>query len=316
MEESKVVLVTGAAKRIGACIAETFHRQGFRVVIHYNHSWAEAKSLEGQLNAARPDSAVCLRADFTSRVDVDRLGQEALSAFGQLDVLVNNASSFYPTRFGECTQTQWDDLVDSNLRAAFFLSHSLSGELINRRGATVNIVDACRCTAGPLFHLQYCQGGSQGHDSLTGPGACTPRAGQWRGTWRHPRHRTCPTTAIRWCWKSARRCLKPFPWVNWAMPNRLPILPGSSPLTPPMSMARSSRSMADAALASPEAKQERLPPMAILSRAIATRSQLLLSLLDDSPPLAAHRHSAGRIPCSAAYLEQKPQRQDPAAGAG
>ncbi len=142
MEESKVVLVTGAAKRIGACIAETFHRQGFRVVIHYNHSRAEAKSLEGQLNAARPDSAVCLRADFTSRVDVDRLGQEALSAFGQLDVLVNNASSFYPTRFGECTQTQWDDLVDSNLRAAFFLSHSLSGELINRRGAIVNIVDA------------------------------------------------------------------------------------------------------------------------------------------------------------------------------
>lgn len=142
MEESKVVLVTGAAKRIGACIAETFHRNGFRVVIHYNHSRDEAKALENRLNEARPDSAVCLRADFTSHVDVDRLGQEALSAFGQLDVLVNNASSFYPTRFGECSETHWDDLVDSNLRAAFFLSQSMSGELINRRGAIVNIVDA------------------------------------------------------------------------------------------------------------------------------------------------------------------------------
>lgn len=142
MEASKVVLVTGAAKRIGACIAETFHRQGFRVLIHYNHSRDEAKSLESRLNSTRPDSAVCLRADFTSHVDVDRLGQEALSAFGRLDVLVNNASSFYPTRFGECSATHWDDLVDSNLRAAFFLSQSLSGELINQRGAIVNIVDA------------------------------------------------------------------------------------------------------------------------------------------------------------------------------
>jgi len=142
MEESKVVLITGAARRIGACIAETFHSQGFRVVIHYNHSREEATALESRLNAIRPDSAESLRADLTSRVDVDRLGQEAFSAFGRLDVLVNNASSFYPTRFGECTSTQWDDLVDSNLRAAFFLSQSLGDELIKREGAIVNIVDA------------------------------------------------------------------------------------------------------------------------------------------------------------------------------
>lgn len=142
MEAPKVVLVTGAARRIGACVVETFHRQGFRVVIHYNHSRDEALALESRLNAARPDSAECLRADFTSHVDVDRLGQEALSAFGQLDVLINNASSFYPTGFGECTQTHWDELIDSNLRAAFFLSQSLSGELTNQRGAIVNIVDA------------------------------------------------------------------------------------------------------------------------------------------------------------------------------
>lgn len=142
MEQTKVVLVTGAARRIGACVAETFHRQGFRVVIHYNHSRDDAQALKRRLNDVRPDSAECLRADFTSQVDVDRLGQEALSAFGQLDVLINNASSFYPTRFGECTQTHWDELVDSNLRAAFFLSQSLSGELIKRHGAIINIVDA------------------------------------------------------------------------------------------------------------------------------------------------------------------------------
>lgn len=141
-EESKVVLITGAAKRIGAVIARAFHARGYRVIIHYNHSREDARALADELNAMRPASATILRADLTSHVEVDRLGQEALSSFQRLDVLINNASSFYPTHVGQCTHQQWDDLVDSNLRAAFFLSQSLATELMTRRGAIVNIVDS------------------------------------------------------------------------------------------------------------------------------------------------------------------------------
>ena len=148
--EPNTVLVTGAAKRIGATIARQFHARGFRVIIHYNHSREEARALEQELNQQRSASAEILRADLTSAVDVDRLGQEALSRFGRLDVLINNASSFYPTDLGQCSRGQWDELMDSNLRAAFFLSQALANELAGRRGAIVNIVDTY--ADSPLAH--------------------------------------------------------------------------------------------------------------------------------------------------------------------
>ena len=139
--DTPVVLVTGAALRIGAVIARTFHHKNYRVLVHYRRSDTAATTLVNALNAVRPGSAAPLQADLTKREDVEQLGQQALALFGRLDVLVNNASSFYPTPFGHITQFQWDDLADSNLRAAFFLAQAVAPELGKRAGAIVNLVD-------------------------------------------------------------------------------------------------------------------------------------------------------------------------------
>ncbi len=138
----KVVLITGAARRIGSRIAQDFHALGFRVLIHCRQSREEAEQLAAMLNAARPDTARVLQADLCAQDDVARLGQDALACYGRLDVLINNASSFYPTAFGECDNAQWDDLIDSNLRAAFFLSQSVAPALREHHGAVINIVDS------------------------------------------------------------------------------------------------------------------------------------------------------------------------------
>jgi pteridine reductase len=140
--ESPVALITGAAKRIGAAIARRFHAGGYRVIIHYNGSQAEAEVLAAELNAARADSARCVQAALTDKEQVDRLAGEALAIFGRLDLLVNNASSFYPTPLAESSQAQWDDLIDSNLRGHYFLSVALSSALKMRRGNIINIIDA------------------------------------------------------------------------------------------------------------------------------------------------------------------------------
>lgn len=139
--ETRVCCITGAALRIGACIARKFQQQGFNVIIHYNHSAEEAEQLVAQLNQQRSNSAVAVQADFNDRQQMKALPALILDKYHRLDVLVNNASSFYPTAIGEATQAQWDELVDSNLRAAFFLSQDLAPELTWRRGAIINLVD-------------------------------------------------------------------------------------------------------------------------------------------------------------------------------
>lgn len=141
-EEQKVALVTGAARRIGACIAKSLHAQGFRVIIHHRKSASDVEQLASELNALRPDSAKTVQADLCDQQDVARLGPEAMKCFARIDVLVNNASSFYPTEFGQSNNAQWDDLIDSNLRAAYFLTQTLSEELRSRQGAVINIVDS------------------------------------------------------------------------------------------------------------------------------------------------------------------------------
>lgn len=140
--DSPVALITGAAKRIGAAIARRFHTGGYRVIIHYNGSHAEAEALAAELNAVRADSAHCVQAALTDREQVDCLAEEALASFGRLDLLVNNASSFYPTPLAESNQAQWDDLIDSNLRGHYFLSVTLSEALKTHRGNIINIIDA------------------------------------------------------------------------------------------------------------------------------------------------------------------------------
>ena len=141
MSDAPVVLITGAAQRIGAAIAAKFHHKGYRVIVHCRHSLDAAMAQVENYNHERPASATLLQADLASALEVEELAAAALGVFGRLDVLINNASSFYPTPFGSIQQSHWDDLIDSNLRAALFLSQAVAAELTARHGAIVNLVD-------------------------------------------------------------------------------------------------------------------------------------------------------------------------------
>ncbi|MEJ2535288.1 MAG: pteridine reductase [Gammaproteobacteria bacterium] len=132
-------LVTGAARRIGAAIAEALHARGCGVIVHYHGSGTEATDLVARLNGRRRDSAQALQADLCARDGPDRLAAAALDITPSLGLLVNNASRFYPTAFGATTPAQWQDLMGSNVRGAFFLTQALAGAL--EGGAVVNIVD-------------------------------------------------------------------------------------------------------------------------------------------------------------------------------
>lgn len=141
MAQFKVALITGAAKRIGAACARMLHAQGYGVIIHYHASAQAAVELVDDLNRLRPDSAHMLCADLLRSEQVASLADQALAIWGGVDVLVNNASLFYPGRLGEVTQQDWDNLLGSNLRAPFFLSQALAPNLLQRQGCIVNIVD-------------------------------------------------------------------------------------------------------------------------------------------------------------------------------
>jgi pteridine reductase len=140
--DGRWALVTGAAKRIGAVVASTLHAAGANVAIHYNRSAAEAEELAASLNRRRAKSAFTLAADMLDVAAVERLAAQVLERTdGRLDVLVNNASNFYPTPIGTITLEQWDDLFGSNLKAPLFLSQALVPALRAARGVIVNIVD-------------------------------------------------------------------------------------------------------------------------------------------------------------------------------
>jgi len=140
-EQNKVALITGAAKRIGRQTATELHAAGFKVVIHYNQSKAPAEDLLNQLNNTRPDSAKLLQTDLADMDQVNQMGKSAILLFGRIDVLVNNASSFYPTQVGTVSQEQWHNLMATNLQAPFFLIQSLKDELAKRNASVINMVD-------------------------------------------------------------------------------------------------------------------------------------------------------------------------------
>lgn len=137
----KTVLITGAARRIGAAIAGALHARGARVAIHYRNSKPDAEALVARLNAARPDSARAFPADLADPASFDTLPAAVVRAFGRLDVLINNASTFYPTPVGAISQDQFDDLIGSNLRAPLFLAQAAATELKKREGLILNIAD-------------------------------------------------------------------------------------------------------------------------------------------------------------------------------
>ncbi|WP_078082864.1 pteridine reductase [Microbulbifer mangrovi] len=133
-------LITGAAARLGRAIAEELHRD-HQVVIHYRHSAEAAQSLVAILNAKRPDSAAAVQSDLRSAEDCQNLAQAALECFGEVNLLVNNASAFYPTPIGSATEQQWEELMGSNLKAPFFLSQALAPVLARTGGSIVNLAD-------------------------------------------------------------------------------------------------------------------------------------------------------------------------------
>jgi len=136
-----VVLVTGAARRVGAEIARQLHAAGARLALHCRHSRGEADGLAAALNAARSDSAFVVQADLLDCARLPGLVEAVIGRFGRLDGLVNNASSFFPTAFGRIDEAAWDDLVGSNLKAPLFLSQAAAPWLEASGGAIVNIVD-------------------------------------------------------------------------------------------------------------------------------------------------------------------------------
>lgn len=139
--QGKVVLITGGAKRVGAAICRRLHGAGANLMIHYRSSAVEAEALRDEFNRSRPDSAALVQADLH---DVERLPELVVATvklYGRLDVLINNASSFYPTAVGRIGEKDWHDLLGTNLKAPLFLSQAAAESLRHSHGCIVNITD-------------------------------------------------------------------------------------------------------------------------------------------------------------------------------
>ena len=139
--EDKVILITGGAKRVGAAICRMLHAGGAKLMIHYRQSASEARALQAELNLQRPNSVAIIHGDLLNLAVLPTLVEETVRHFGRLDVLINNASSYYATELGEIGDDQWQDLIGSNLKAPLFLSQAAADELRKTGGCIVNITD-------------------------------------------------------------------------------------------------------------------------------------------------------------------------------
>jgi len=117
------------------------HAAGSGIVIHYRESEDPAAALADELNSRRTGSAITVKADLLDTENLDVILSEIVARIGRLDVLINNASSFYPTPLGSITELQWDDLVGTNLKAPLFLSQAAEPYLRDSGGVIINIVD-------------------------------------------------------------------------------------------------------------------------------------------------------------------------------
>jgi pteridine reductase len=148
-------LVTGAAARIGAATAMELHRRACDVLLHYNSNGDAAEQLADRLNAVRPGSASVACADLSAEKGVAGLAEQVRSRWDRLDILVNNASRFYPTTTGQTAAWQWDDLLNSNLKGPYFLVQELITELRDAKGAVINLLDVH--AERPMHgHAVYC----------------------------------------------------------------------------------------------------------------------------------------------------------------
>ncbi|MCB1857646.1 MAG: pteridine reductase [Gammaproteobacteria bacterium] len=137
----KLALVTGAAQRIGAQISRSLHQAGMDILIHYRRSRQAAEQLAHELESARPGSVELIQTDLLEMDELERLVAWVGEARGRLDLLVNNASVFYPTPLGTVSDAQWTELIGSNLKGPFFLSQGLAPLLRAGHGAIINLVD-------------------------------------------------------------------------------------------------------------------------------------------------------------------------------
>lgn len=137
----KVALITGGIKRIGATIAQQLHKVGINLALHYRHSEKQALTLQTELQAQRPDSVLLLQAELLRFPKLTRLVEKTVAHYGRLDILVNNASTFFPTPLGQVDEENWDQLLNTNLKAPFFLSQTAIPHLKATQGCIINIVD-------------------------------------------------------------------------------------------------------------------------------------------------------------------------------
>ncbi len=139
--DGKVALVTGSARRVGAAIVRELHSDGASVAIHYRSSSAAADELADNLNALRDDSAMTIQADLLDTPSITGLVDSVAAWKGRLDIVINNASSFYPTPLADVTEAAWEDLVGSNLKAPLFIAKAAAPYLRSAEGSMINIVD-------------------------------------------------------------------------------------------------------------------------------------------------------------------------------
>ena len=138
---NKTIFITGAAKRIGKEIALTFKELGWNIIIHYNSSKSDADNLADQINKDNPNSAKTVQGNLDVKEDVQKIINEVNNSFPSIDLLINNASTFYPTPIDEISEDHWEKLIGSNLKGPLFLIQGLKENLKKSNGSIINITD-------------------------------------------------------------------------------------------------------------------------------------------------------------------------------
>ena len=150
---NKTIFITGAAKRIGKDIALTFSDLGWNIIIHYNSSKHEADELAGQINLNNPETAKIVQGNLDIADDVKRILSEVVEMFPSIDLLVNNASTFYPTPIEEVSEEHWNKLIGSNLKGPLFLIQGLKDKLKLSKGSIINITDTNLIKGVPNYSI-------------------------------------------------------------------------------------------------------------------------------------------------------------------
>jgi pteridine reductase len=137
----KVALITGGARRVGAAVCRSLHAAGLDLMVHYRSSADDARALQAELNTVRPESVALVQADLLNISSLPTMVNDTVRQFGRLDILINNASSYYPTPVGEVGEDEWEDLMGTNLKTPLFLSQAAAPHLKRNHGCIINIVD-------------------------------------------------------------------------------------------------------------------------------------------------------------------------------